>query len=111
MLLKPWRKLHELKSDSETFETAFDCFMLQANEKIHRVVANVQFYHECSDAAKAARDNPQTNTELEADKVRMSSMNDQGEVAEEYAEVGIADEEITNEDVEMVLLMRMNARE
>jgi len=54
MLLKLWRKLHELESDPETFETAFDHFMSQANEKIHRVVTNVQFYHECSDAAKAA---------------------------------------------------------
>jgi len=111
MLPKPWRKLHELKSDLETFETAFDRFMLQANKKIHRVVTNVQFYHECSDAAKAARDNPQTNIQLDANEVGMSYTNNQGEVAEEYSEVGTADKYITDEDMEMVLLMRTNPRE
>ena len=40
-----------------------------------------------------------------------SHTNDQGEVAEEYAEVGTADKDITDEDMEMVLLMRTNPRE
>lgn len=41
MLLKPWRKLHELKSTTETFENAFESFMSQTNERCKRVVENV----------------------------------------------------------------------
>ncbi len=37
MLLKPWRNLHQLKGPTETFETAFDNFISQADEKAHRV--------------------------------------------------------------------------
>jgi len=37
MLLKPWRNLHQLKGPMETFETAFDNFISQADEKAHRV--------------------------------------------------------------------------
>jgi len=55
MLLKPWRKLNELKNPTETFEDAYDTFISQANEKTRRVVANIQYYYECSDEAKAER--------------------------------------------------------
>jgi hypothetical protein len=53
MLLKPWKDLNDLKSDVNTFENAYDLFYMQANEKSHRVIANVQYYFECSDGAKA----------------------------------------------------------
>jgi len=43
--------------------------------------------------------------------VGTSHTNDQGEVAEEYVEAGTVDKDITDEDVEMALLMRMNPRE
>jgi hypothetical protein len=53
MLLKPWRDLNNLKSDMETFENTYDLFYMETNEKCHQVIANVQYYFECSDGAKA----------------------------------------------------------
>jgi hypothetical protein len=61
MLLKPWRLLHELKDSMETFENAFEMFMLFADDKCKRVVTNIDYYYECSDGAKVERMKAQTN--------------------------------------------------
>ena len=114
LLLKPWRKVHELKGNEDTFERAFESFMLQADEKSKRVVANVEYYYECSDGAKAERTKAQTEDQ--------SGLTEQGEITGENldglgyeAEIREGEamflEDITNEDIERALMMRMNPRE
>ena len=114
LLLKPWRKIHELKESTDTFESAFETFMLQADEKSKRVVANVQYYYECSDGAKAER----TKAEVEGQtgltrQVDMNEGNLNG--LENEAEVREGGEmllpDITDNDIERALMMRINPRE
>jgi len=114
MLLKPWRDLRDLKGDTETFEEVFDGFMSQADDKATRVVANVKYYFECSDAAKADRKKNQEEGE------RPTANNDEGGID---MDIGIGDdvegihtassefEEITEADIERARMMRTNARE
>lgn len=113
MLLKPWRKLHELKSTTETFENAFESFMSQTNERCKRVVENVQYYYHCSDGAKAERAKTRTSTQVHTGEPPNFTRGDldidmEGEVRKEQATMM---EEITNDDIERALLMRMHARE
>ena len=37
----------------ESFEDAYNNFILQADQKTLRVIANIQYFYECSDGAKA----------------------------------------------------------
>lgn len=107
MLLKPWRRLHELKTDGDTFEIAFEAFMSQANEKCHRVVANVQYYYECFDGAKREREKVRSSTQVDqAESVDIGIGIDYEEVNRETVRV-----EIVDEDIERVLLMRTLPRE
>ena len=115
MLLKPWRLLHELKDEMEMFGDTFDTFMLHADEKCKRVVANIDYYYECSDGAKAERMKAQTNGQMER--------SGEGDVIGEGVEIVYAEgeardedmtlilEEITDEDIERALLMRTHPRE
>ncbi len=114
MLLKPWRKLHELKSTTETFENAFENFMSQMNERCKRVVENVQYYYCCSDGVKAERVKARTSTQVDLAEPPNFSRGDlddidmEGEVREGQATMM---EKIMNDDIERALLMRMHARE
>ena len=116
MLLKPWRNLQELKDNTETFEDAYSRFMAQADEKIHRVVTNIQYYYECSDGAKAEREkanaNPQPGNADADDTGRPEfAVNvDEREVDEIYAAIN-SEEEITDDDIERAQLMTTDARE
>ena len=115
MLLKPWRKLHELKGIMETFESAFETFMLQTSKESQRVVANVQYYYECSDAAKADREKARIinqgdqggQDDFDRDVVDTSIENEGGYGADPT----IMFEEITDEDLERALKMKTNPRE
>jgi len=106
MLLKPWRNLQELKGNMETFEDAYNCFMAQADKKIHQVVANIQYYYECLDGAKAecekANANPQPGN-ADADNTSRPEFVvnvDEREVDEIYAVIN-SEEEIKDDDIEM----------
>ena len=114
MLLKPWRNLHEIKAVTESFENAYETFMNQADEKSKRVVANVQYYYECSDAAKE-------------DRLKGQTFGDKNPAGQDGIEVGNLDihenegdfeegrqnilQEITDDDIERALLMRIHPRE
>ena len=63
MLLKLWRNLHELKDTAETFEDAYNHFITQADNKIHRVITNIHYYHKCSDGAKEEQAKSRTNSQ------------------------------------------------
>ncbi|KAI5892665.1 uncharacterized protein SCHCODRAFT_02481063, partial [Schizophyllum commune H4-8] len=47
MLLKPWRRLTDLKDAGQTWESAYDMFMLGATTRDHRVIAGLQYFHDC----------------------------------------------------------------
>lgn len=52
-LLKPWLSIADLKTDGKSFKQSFEAFMNAASEQVKSVVENIQFYHECSESAKA----------------------------------------------------------
>lgn len=52
-LLKPWRSISDLKRTEETFEQAYNDFIAHAGEDAKRTIENIQFYHECSESARA----------------------------------------------------------
>jgi len=56
MLLKPWRQIRDLKVDETSFESALSVFLQNADEWDKRIVDNIQYYHDCWDAAQARRD-------------------------------------------------------
>ena len=45
-LLKPWRKLEELKVDSESWQATFETFIHEANQRDKDVVSGCQYYYE-----------------------------------------------------------------
>ena len=114
MLLKPWRMLHELKERTETFEAAFEAFMSCTDEKCKRVVANVEYYFECSDGAKAERLKSQTEGQMQPSEQEdinggnIEHVESGGDLGEGQSAIL---EEITDEDIERALLMRTHPRE
>ncbi|KAF8507858.1 hypothetical protein JB92DRAFT_2610908, partial [Gautieria morchelliformis] len=50
-LLKPWRSLHSLKSNLITWRQAFDTFKEAAPGRVRDIIANIQYYYDCEDAA------------------------------------------------------------
>ncbi|KAF7292653.1 ATP-dependent DNA helicase [Mycena indigotica] len=63
LLLKPWRVLADLMGVHESFLNARLAFESECNAEIHRIIANLQYYHECSSSANRRR--PQSNNETE----------------------------------------------
>ena len=55
LLLSPWRSLQDLKDPMETFEESFERFIMTVaqDSKILRIIGNIQYYHDCYDAALA----------------------------------------------------------
>jgi len=115
VLLKPWRDLHKLKGATETFENAFDRFMSQADEKARRVVANIQYYFECSDGAKADRKKINAQGEqvtLDKDGAGVDmDINDGDDIEDIHAAIGCGYEDITDDSIDRARVMRTHARE
>ncbi len=116
MLLKPWRKLNELKIPTESFEDAYKTFISQANEKTHRVVANVQYYYECSDGAKAERKKTSSqDDQTEPDDTNKGNIDieidDTEEIEDIYEAATVELREITEEDIERAQIMKTQARD
>ena len=55
-LLKPWRRLLDLKNEGETWEEAFTSFLETSPRRIHDIIDGIQYYYSCSDAAKRDRE-------------------------------------------------------
>ena len=56
MLLKPWRNIEDdLKSPTQTWESAFDEFMVHAPRRYRNILSGIQYFHECESSAKAKR--------------------------------------------------------
>lgn len=116
LLLKPWRNIQELKGAVETFEDAYSRFIMQADDKIHRVIANIQYYYECSDGAKADREKATADVQAHAEGPEgigtpgFEIEGDDGDIDEIQAAIAL-EEEITEDDIERAWLMRNDARE
>ena len=114
LLLKPWRNLHEIKTTTESFENAYDTFMIQADDKCKRVVENVQYYYECSDAAKADRLKGQTYSGRDqlAQDANVQESVDNNENGRGFGDgIDMDLEEITEDDIERAILMMIHPRE
>lgn len=68
-LLKPWRRVSDLKSEFSDWPSAFESFKRTASVEVLRVLSNIQYYHECSDAA-ARRKFTSTDDQDFADQIR-----------------------------------------
>jgi len=56
LLLKPWRQLHDLKSDHESFAQTLTTFLDAASQDKKELIENMQYYHTCWDVAQERRD-------------------------------------------------------
>jgi hypothetical protein len=52
MLLKPWRRLEDLKLESQTWTEAFESFLDTSSTYMKRMVSSIEYFHQCRDAAK-----------------------------------------------------------
>ena len=100
----------------ESFEDAYNNFILQADQKTLRVIANIQYFYECSDGAKAEWENARKNTQLdyvEPNDNNKTEFNMDIDYAREIQEIqeGIFLEKITDNDIERACLMKTHARE
>lgn len=105
-LLKPWTSISDLKRREQTFEEAYSNFIAQASDDVKTRIENIQFYHECSEGARAKRSEEETsfaggtgsNEEtIEDDEVPAVDCDPQGGGDEQFAHV------VTKEDVWNVL--------
>lgn len=60
LLLKPWRTLRELKTETESFDTSLSRFLQTASTFTLDIIANFQYYHNCANAANKTADYPDT---------------------------------------------------
>lgn len=100
-----------MKSLTETFEEAYNHFISQADQKTLRVIANVQYFYECSDGVKAEREKAKKNCQhdhAEPDDNNKTTFDMDFDDAKEIEEIeeGIFLEEITDDDIERARLMR-----
>lgn len=74
MLLKPWRDPRtDLKAPSQSWAQAFESFVETAPKKIQNILSGIQYFHDCTQAAKRSRQqshdetpqNPPTSSEPE----------------------------------------------
>lgn len=71
-LLKPWRCLADLKSSSETFVDAFEHFVMKSSSRVHDIVENIQYFHDCSESARRRREAAE-DLYMEGDSQRFES--------------------------------------
>ena len=97
-------------------QEAYDKFILHADQKKLRVIANVQYFHECLDGAKEEREKAKENHQLDhagRDDNNRTEFDMDIDDAREIEEIqeGVFWEEITYDDIERARLMKTHARE
>ncbi|KAJ7055709.1 hypothetical protein C8F01DRAFT_993760, partial [Mycena amicta] len=50
ILLKPWRKAEDLRTDGQSWEAAFDEWMITCSNSVKSKMDNMQILHECKDS-------------------------------------------------------------
>lgn len=116
MLLKPWTRLRDIKGQHATFKSAFDEMVAQGNRFLHTFLHNIQYYHECSDRAKARREEEKKgthkkpeSTELVVDEEEMAILREEFDKADRISQD--VEEDITKEDIERARNMKTPMRE
>ncbi|THH14182.1 hypothetical protein EW146_g6117 [Bondarzewia mesenterica] len=97
LLFKPWRMLRDLRSLDETWEEAYSRFLVDAPTDVKRMIANIQHFYDCKNAADNANndDDSHTNQGQVRDSVRDT------DVAEEFSADDV-DEELVVVTEEMI---------
>ena len=54
-LLKLWRSLGSIKSEHNSFCSALDSFLSISPSHVHKMIQNIEFFHECCDRADTRR--------------------------------------------------------
>jgi hypothetical protein len=62
-LLKPWRRLEELKDENEIWETAFSHFFENASRRDRDVISGCQYYYESKNIAVEEKGEKENNVE------------------------------------------------
>lgn len=53
MLLKPWRSLAtDLKESSDTWQSAFNSFVVHAPPEVQRILSGIQYFHHCQESVQ-----------------------------------------------------------
>ncbi|KAF7294296.1 ATP-dependent DNA helicase [Mycena chlorophos] len=99
LLIKPWRKLGDLPGTARSFEGALKAHMADAPDEQHRLLANIQYFYDCSDGARQRR-------EEGGDEERRHGITEAGEILPMTAV-----EEPTEDDVARARRERFAARE
>lgn len=100
-LLKPWRKITDLKGHFEDWPDALDAFKAGAGVDASRIISNIQYFHECSDAASKRKD---TRTDSFGTEDRRRLTRGQNLTSEEDPDVDVETENnLDVEDVEALL--------
>ena len=110
VLLKPWTDLSQLKTESETFEEAFNFFVNNASKRTLDAIENIQYYYECSDGAKRRREMESAGMELD---VGIDFENDEGnndQMIDIHGQT-LEPAEVTDEDIEVTYASRGPMRE
>lgn len=55
-LLKPWRRIQDLKGEDQTWEEAYDSFLLSAPKRIHHIISGIKYHYDSRSAANAQRE-------------------------------------------------------
>lgn len=98
-MLKPWRRLGDIKGTSGSFEQEFASFIADANEYTKDIIDNIQYFHECSDGARKRR----TEGTSTVDRVPLVEIpnGDEGDDMDNRGQtLQVTTEEYTEEDVE-----------
>lgn len=101
-LMVPWRNLHEIKNENETFENRYRRMLEAADDRCRTFINNAQYYHECLDGAK---EKEAAGSETGID------------LAEECTKLGMvnflddAEHETTEADIDLARITRTKARE
>lgn len=103
MLLKPWRNIdRDLKTPSESWAAAFKVFIAEAPKKVLDIISGIQYFHECSAAARKSCEDGTTQDEahgIAVERTEVDELNefDLGEDVvpsaepNRYTEKGLAD--------------------
>src|ERR1700721_1880275 len=94
LLLKPWRSIEsDLKLPDQSWEEAFDEFMLTTSRTYRTLLSGIQYFHDCETSAKEHRDSE--NESLYQSVPMQLDEEDETEAGQEY--VHTVKEAITEE--------------
>jgi hypothetical protein len=107
-LLKPWTDMSDLKTDAETFDQSFQCFVMGTSKKAKDVIENIQYYYECYDGAARHREEETEGGERTVDYEDEACPEDLTQDSLHFQPAPI---EITEDDIESAYECRVAMRE